>query len=65
MFRCAITGKLSKPGEKMNKVVVETREKTYTDPETGEVVGKGWEIVKEVSVSDEGLKIWKERNSQT
>jgi len=62
MFRCSITNKLSKPGEKQNKVVIEKRDKVYTDPDTGEVISKGWEIVKEISVTDEGLKIWRERN---
>jgi hypothetical protein len=64
MFRCEVTGKLSKPGDKMNKIVVEKRDKEYKDPETGEVIGRGWEIVKEISATDEGVKIWNQRNAQ-
>jgi hypothetical protein len=68
MFKCQITGKLSKPGEKLRKVVSEKREKTYfrriRDMETGKLntveAGKGWEIAKELSVSEEGEKIWLE-----
>lgn len=54
MFRCAVTGKLSKPGEKCNKIVVERREKLYK--REGEVIARGWEIVREISVTEEGLK---------
>jgi|GEM_PF-2917850 len=68
MFKCFITQKMSKPGEKTNKVILETRQKVYygwrlneeTEKYEKVEIGKGWEIVKEVSVSDEGLKIWKE-----
>lgn len=63
MFKCEITGKMSKPGEKINKVVVETREKIYygwrLNPEIEKmeyvVVGKGSEIVKEINASAEGV----------
>jgi hypothetical protein len=64
MFRCQVTGKMSKRGEKCNKIVVKTREKTYTQKvwEEGELVdieiGHGWEIVKEINASDEGLKLY-------
>jgi hypothetical protein len=67
MFKCAITQKCSKPYEKPTRLVVETREKVYhgwrLNPETEKMeyveVGKGSEIVKEIIVSDEGLKEWK------
>ena len=67
MFRCRITNKLSKPGEKTNKIVTETRPKTYfgwfLNEETNRMeqheVARGWEIVKEVDATDEGLRIWK------
>jgi len=70
MFICQITGKVSKPGEKLNKITVETRERVYTqkqrDTENGEWVtveiGRGWEIVKQLKLSDEGVNIW---NSST
>ena len=61
MFKCYITKKLSKSGEKPIKVVIEKRERVYTrkfrDDEgelVEELVGKGWEIVKEVMMSKEG-----------
>ncbi len=63
MFRCAITGNVTKPGEPMTKVVVETRPTTYVnykwDEEADEKVridSKGFETVKEIAVSQEGLK---------
>lgn len=66
MFYCQITGKLSKPGAKQNKVVVETRERVYTkrvrNEETREwetvEIGRGWEIVRELNASDEGVAEW-------
>lgn len=61
MFRCYVTKKLSKLGEKPIKVVIEKRERIYTrrfrDDEgeiVEELVGKGWEIVKEVMMTKEG-----------
>lgn len=61
MFRCFITKKLSKSGEKPIKVVIERRERIYTRKfrdEDGELVeemvGRGWEIVKEVMMTKEG-----------
>lgn len=64
MYYCQVTGKLSKPREKANKIVIETRDKVYTQNvwEEGELVeievGRGWEIVKEINASDEGLKLY-------
>jgi ribosomal protein L28 len=59
-FRCAITNKTTEPGERMNKVVVETREKVYSDSE-GTEVARGRETVKEIAVSAEGLRILDQR----
>lgn len=56
MFKCDMTGKVSKPGEKPVRVVVERREKVYRDDE-GRVLGRGWEIAKELTVSVEGLML--------
>lgn len=61
MFICQVSGKVSKPGEKAFKVVVETRPKIYykeyKDNRTGEIVkkkiGEGSEIVREVTVVEE------------
>lgn len=66
MYKCAITGKFSKPGEKVNRIVTKTRPKDYyeqryneeTDRYENILVGKGWEIVEEVFATDEGLKVW-------
>jgi hypothetical protein len=64
MFKCDVTGKTSKRGEKLNKIVIQTRPRVYTEKvwEDGELVeieiGKGWEIVKEINATDEGLKLY-------
>ena len=66
MFKDQFTGKVSKPGEKLRKIVVEKREKVYhrtvRDMETGKPmvveVGRGWEIVKELSLSEEGERLY-------
>lgn len=61
MYICKITGHVTKPGVGMNKLVIETRVKKYQNWDRGreewfETFGS--EIVKEVSVSDEGLAEW-------
>lgn len=61
MYICAITNKVSEPGERMNRVVVETRIREYKDTD-GNVIGTGTEIVKEISVSEEGMKILEAQN---
>lgn len=66
MFRCEITGKLSKTGEKLHKVVVSTRQREYREWVYNEdtrrseelVVGHGWEIVRELNASEEGEAAW-------
>jgi hypothetical protein len=58
MFKCDVTGKMSLPGEKCNKIVAEVRERVYLDDE-GNVVGRGYEIVKELKATDEGVAMWK------
>jgi deoxyribose-phosphate aldolase len=64
MFKCQVTGKISKPREKMNRIVIATRDKVYTKKilEDGELVeleiGRGYEIVKEIAATDEGLRIY-------
>lgn len=68
MFKCGITGRFSKPGEKANKIVTATRDKVYygwfRNEETGRYeeleIGRGSEIVSEVNATDEGLRLWKE-----
>lgn len=66
MFKCEITGRLSKLGEKCNKIVVERRDRVYhkwvKNEETLRFekveVATGWEIVKELRATEEGLKLW-------
>lgn len=82
MFRCQVTGKMSRQGdprigtleyihetsgddshapEKLNRIVVATREKEYKnwDHEAEEEwFSYGTEIVREINASDEGLAIW-------
>jgi hypothetical protein len=64
MFLCQVTNKTSKPGEKLNRITVATRNKVYTQKvwEDGEQVtievGRGWEIAKQINASEEGLRIY-------
>ncbi|CAB4196719.1 hypothetical protein UFOVP1290_239 [uncultured Caudovirales phage] len=66
MYKCQVTGQFSRSGEKMNKIVVSTRSRVYKDTFRNEDtrewetvdVGYGWEIVKEITASDSGLKLW-------
>jgi hypothetical protein len=52
--------------EKLNRIVVETRERVYTkwikNEETNKYeeveAGRGWEIVREINASAEGLALW-------
>jgi len=70
MFRCGITNKMSKPGEKVNKIVTKTRDKVYfgwvQNEETGFYdyveIGRGFEIVSELNATDEGMRLWMEAN---
>jgi hypothetical protein len=72
MFYCQVTGKLSKSGETQNKIVVQTRERVYTrkfrNEDTGKLedveVGRGWEIVREINASEEGVQVWNELTSE-
>ncbi len=66
MYICQVTGNQSKRGEKLNKIVVQTRDRIYTkrvkNEETGKwedvEIGRGWEIVREISASQEGVQLW-------
>jgi hypothetical protein len=66
MYKCQVTGRMSRPGEKCNKIVTATRERIYytkfRNEETGRwedvEVGRGWEIVKEINATDEAFKQW-------
>jgi len=58
--------RMSKPGEKMNRIPIVNRERVYTQQvwEEGELVeietGKGSEIVREIASTDEGVKLYNE-----
>jgi hypothetical protein len=61
MYKCQVTGKQSKPGEKLNKIVVQTRAREYKhwDRENEEEwFSHGTEIVREINATDEGRDIW-------
>ena len=68
MFKCEILGTLSQPGEKMQKLVIQTRSKRYMEWVFNEEarksefveVGEGFETVKELRVSEAGLSRWSE-----
>lgn len=61
MFICAVTNRASAPGEPCTKVVTHTRPKTYFNTVDGEThESHGTEIVREISVSQLGLKMLKE-----
>jgi len=70
MFKCQVTGKVSQPGEKMFKVIVSKNPKVYIETRTvdGESVdvevSKGWEIGKELCVSEEGLMLFNASQSK-
>lgn len=59
MFICQVSGRVSKPGEKSFKVVVETRPKVYYKTDKNGIqkkVGEGSEIVKELTVCEDVYK---------
>lgn len=66
MFICQITGKQSKPNVGSHKITVQTRDRIYykrvKNEETNKwedvEIGRGWEIVREVSASQEGVELW-------
>jgi hypothetical protein len=61
MYKCQVTGRYSREGEKINKIVIETREKIYLhyDREAEENwESRGSEIVRELNASKAGLELW-------
>lgn len=62
MFRCQLTGKCSKPGEKMQRIVIQTRPKTYRENRYVDgvwqmvEVGSGFETVKELCLTEAGVQ---------
>jgi hypothetical protein len=67
MYRCQITGRQSREGEKLNKVTVLTRAVTYKnwDKEAEEEwFSQGTEIVKELNCCEEGRLLWEGWNEE-
>jgi hypothetical protein len=71
MFRCQITGRLTRPGDKCNKIVVLRRAKSYwkwIKNEDGDFVNteisRGYETMKEVNASAEGLRLWNQQRKE-
>lgn len=66
MFYCQITNKLSKSGQKPERITIATRPKEYSKRVRNEesnkwedvFVAKGWEIVQELNCSEEGAQLW-------
>lgn len=71
MFYCEVTGLLSKSNEKPSKLVIEKRDRVYTERRRNEEtrewetieIGRGWEIVKELTVSAAGEREWNEMSA--
>ena len=55
MFKCEKCGRITEPGEKQHKKVIETREKIYKNEDKhGNIkTSKGTEIVKEINICEE------------
>lgn len=61
MVKCQLTGKVIGPNVIPVKLVVETRQKKYTNTYGKKTVeSTGWEIVKEILVSREAAETYKE-----
>lgn len=70
MFRCPVTKRVSKPGDKPITVILEKRVREYWDTDDGKapralaraedgdrvyhVIGTGWEVIREMHVSKDG-----------
>lgn len=72
MFQCQVTGRMSEAGQKCNKIVVSKRDRVYgtkvRNEETGRwedvELGRGWEIVREISATDKGLQVWEKMDEE-
>jgi hypothetical protein len=61
MYRCQITGRNSREGVKLNKIIIETRPKQYKhwdEDAEEEWFSNGTEIVMEINASKDGVDIW-------
>jgi len=61
MFKCQLTKRTSRPGEKLNKITALTRNKTYKHFNyelEEEWTSYGSETVLELNATDSGYKMW-------
>lgn len=62
MYKCQICGKQTRPHQKINRIVTETRERNYINEfkdkkgNKREKISTGYEIVKELNVCNECFK---------
>lgn len=67
MYKCQKCGKNTLPGEKCNKIITATRERTYINKfkdrkgKEIEKISTGTEIIKEISVCDKCLNNYNNR----
>lgn len=66
MFFCQVTNKASKRGEKLVRLPIKKRERVYygrvfneeTESYEELEVGRGWEVVKEINTTEEGVALF-------
>jgi len=61
MFKCQVTNKLSKPLQKLNRLVIKTRPIQYRHwnrESEEEWFTNGFETVREINATDEGVELW-------
>lgn len=67
MYKCEVTNRTSRPGEKLNRIAIVTRSKQYKhfDRETEEEwFSHGFETVKEINANEEGAQLWNSWNDE-
>ena len=72
MFKCMMTNRMSKPGQKLRKVVVLTRPREYKNVSYNEETRRleaapssfGSEIVREINCTEEGEAKWNAMNPE-
>jgi hypothetical protein len=67
MYSCQITGAHSKEGDKLNKITIETRAKTYKHwdrEEEMEWFTTGTEIVRELNATRAGVEVWEAMSTE-
>jgi hypothetical protein len=72
MFKCQVTGKMSKSGETCHKLVAVTRGRIYYrnvfNEDTNEwepvEIGRGWEIAREINATAEGVALFEQMSPE-